>query len=141
MRRTKWHQNYPIWTLFFVIETKTLILVFVSITQKQCSNWIIFVSFCSSHLAIKIVTMFILWKFKKLIQKSIFPKKIQKSLYITTKSLYTNSKFQTQLSRKLQRFWTCSKNKKCSIFHDLSEYMIFSYDFKLQVFSFNTIII
>jgi Rad3-related DNA helicase len=26
-------------------------------------------------------------------QKSIFPQKIQKSLYITTKSLYTNSKF------------------------------------------------
>ena len=39
--------------------------------------------------------------------------------------LVTNSKFQTQLSRKLQRFRTCRKNKKCSIFHDLSEYTIF----------------
>ena len=94
---------------------------------KQCSNWIILVSFCSSHLAIQIATMFILWKLKKSMQKSIFLQKIQKSLCITTKSLYTNSKFQTQLSRKLQRFRTCRKNKKCSIFHDLSEYIIFSY--------------
>src|SRR3954470_13724210 len=68
--------------------------------------------------------MIILLKFKKSMQKSIFPQKIQKSLCITTKSLYTNSKFQTQLSRKLQRFRTCRKNKKCSIFHDLSEYTI-----------------
>ena len=59
---------------------------------KQCSNWIILVSFCLSHLAIKIAIMFILWKFKKLMQKSIFPQKIQKSLCITTKSLYTNFK-------------------------------------------------
>src|ERR1700733_8324962 len=69
-------------------------------------------------------------------QKSIFPQKIQKSLCITTKSLYTNSKFQTQLSRKLQRFRTCRKNKKCSIFHDLSEYIIFSYGCKLHDWSF-----
>src|ERR1700749_4730903 len=34
----------------------------------------------------------------------------------------TNSKFQTQLSRKLQRFRACRKNKKCSIFHDFYEY-------------------
>ena len=92
---------------------------------KQCSNWIILVSFCSSYLAIKNCTIFILWKFKKSMQKSIFPQKIQKSLYITTKSLYTNSKFQTQLSRKLQRFRTCCKNKKCSIFHEPFEFMIF----------------
>src|SRR3569623_1589153 len=37
--------------------------------------------------------MFILRKFKKLMQKSIFLQKIQKSLCITTKSLYTNSNF------------------------------------------------
>src|SRR4051812_36019332 len=60
---------------------------------KQCSNWIILVSFCSSHLAIKVATMFNLWQFKKLMQQSIFPQKIQKSLCITTKSLYTNSNF------------------------------------------------
>src|SRR3982750_4179544 len=76
-------------------------------------------------------------KIKKLMQKSIFLQKIQKSLCITTKSLYTNSKFQTQLSQKLQRFRTCSKNKKCSIFHDLSEYIIFSYGCKLLDWSFN----
>src|SRR3954465_14008381 len=33
------------------------------------------------------------YEFKKLMQKSIFPQKIQKSLCITTKSLYTNSNF------------------------------------------------
>ena len=57
--------------------------------------------------------MFILWKFKQSMQKSIFPQNFQTSLCITTKSLYTNSKFQTQLSWKLQRFRTCRKNKKC----------------------------
>jgi hypothetical protein len=45
--------------------------------------------------------------------------------------LVTNSKFQTQLSRKLQWFRTCRKNKKCSIFHDLFEYNIFSYEYNL----------
>ena len=88
---------------------------------KQCSNWIILVSFCLSHLAIQIATMFILWKFKKSIKNS-------KKFVYYNENMYTNSKFQTQLSRKLQRFRTCRKNKKCSIFHDLSEYIIFSYD-------------
>ena len=60
---------------------------------KQCSNWIILVSFCSFHLAIKNCYNVHLWIFKKLMQKSIFPQKIQKSLCITTKSLYTNSNF------------------------------------------------
>src|SRR3954470_22152040 len=53
---------------------------------KQCSNWIILVSFCSSHLAIKNCSIFILLQFKKLMQKSIFSQKIQKSLCMTTKS-------------------------------------------------------
>jgi hypothetical protein len=39
--------------------------------------------------------------------------------------LVTNSKFQTQLPRKLQQFRTCRKNKKCSICHDLFDYIIF----------------
>ena len=80
------------------------------------------------------VILFISFSYKKLLQCSFyenlkdwcknrfFRKKIQKSLCITTKSLYTNSKFQTQFSRKLQRFRGCRKNKKCSIFHELSEY-------------------
>src|SRR3569623_1330232 len=103
---------------------------------KQCSNWIMLVSFCSSHLAIRNCYNVLLRKLKKLMQKSIFLQKIQKSLCITTKSLYTNSEFQTQLSRKLQRFRTCRKNKKCFIFHDLSEYIIFSYGCKLLDWSF-----
>ena len=81
MRQTKWHQNYPIWTLFWVIETKTWIRKFRFNSPKQCSNWIILMSFCSPHLAIKNCYNVHLWKFKK----SIFPQKIQKSLCITTK--------------------------------------------------------
>src|SRR3569623_2780600 len=76
---------------------------------KQCSNWIILVSFCSSHLAINNCYNVHLMKIEKIDAKIDFPQKIQKSLCITTKSLYTNSKFQTQLSRKLQRFRTCRK--------------------------------
>src|ERR1700754_3150447 len=57
--------------------------------------------------------------------------KISKKFVYYNEELVTNSKFQTQLSRKLQRFRTCRKNKKCSIFHDLSEYIIFPYDCNL----------
>ena len=82
---------------------------------KQCSNWIILVSFCSSHRVIKIATMFISWQFKKAIKNS------KKFVYYNEK----HEQFQTQLSRKLQRFRKCRKNKKYSIFHDLSKYIIF----------------
>ena len=70
MRRTEWHQNYPIWKLFWVIDTKTLIQGFRFNNPKQFSNWINFVSFCSSHLVVQIATMFILWKFKKSVNNS-----------------------------------------------------------------------
>ena len=79
---------------------------------KECSNWIILVSFCSSHLAIKIATMFILWKFKK----SIFPKKIQKSLCITTKSLYTNSNFKRNYLENYNDSEHAVKTKNASFF-------------------------
>src|ERR1700743_1434477 len=69
-------------------------------------------------------------------QKSIFPRKISKKFVYYNEELVTNSNFQTQLSRKLQRFRTCRKNKKCSIFHALSEYIIFSYDCNLLDWSF-----
>src|SRR6185437_11811219 len=68
-------------------------------------------------------------------QKSI---RNSKKFVYYNEELVTNSKFQTQLSRKLQRFRTCRKNKKCSIFHDLSEYIIFSYDCNLLDWSFNS---
>jgi hypothetical protein len=61
--------------------------------------------------------------FKKSMQKSIFPQKIQKSMCITTKKCTQIQNFkQKQFSRKLQRFKRCRKNKKCFIFHELSEY-------------------
>ena len=47
---------------------------------KQCSNWIIFVSFCSSHLAIKN------WYNVHFMKTEEIDLKIQKSLCITTKT-------------------------------------------------------
>jgi hypothetical protein len=96
------------------------------------------VSFYSSHLAIKIATMFILWKIKKLQQKSIFPQKIQKSLCITAKSM-NNFKY-----NYLENY--NDSNKKCSIFHELSEYQqkgqlffLLGWSFKHHVFFTNFI--
>src|SRR6185312_1317278 len=43
---------------------------------KQCSNWIIFVLFCSSHLAIKNCYNVHFMKIQKLMQKSISPQKV-----------------------------------------------------------------
>jgi hypothetical protein len=37
MRRIKWHENYPIWKLFWVIETKILIHIFFSIHKHTFS--------------------------------------------------------------------------------------------------------
>ena len=84
------------------------------------------------------VILFVSFSYKKLLQCSFyenlkidakidFSAKNSKKFVYYNEELVTNSKFQTQLSRKLQRFRTCRKNKKCSIFHDLSEYIIFSY--------------
>src|SRR5918994_4045608 len=92
---------------------------------KQCSNWIILVSFCSFHLAIKNCYDVYFMKIEKIDAKIDFSAKNSKKFVYYNEELVTNSKFQTQLSQKLQRFRTCRKNKKYSIFHDLSEYIIF----------------
>src|SRR3569623_650263 len=80
------------------------------------------------------VILFVSFSYKKLLQcsfyenlKNRFFRKISKKFVYYNEGLVTNTKFQTQLSRKLRRFRTCRKNKKCSIFHDLSKYIIFSY--------------
>ena len=75
----------------------------------------------------------------KIDAKIDFSAKNSKKFVYYNEELVTNSKFQTQLSRKLQRFRTCRKNKKCSIFHDLSEYIIFSYGCKLLDWFFNQV--
>ena len=91
------------------------------------------------------VILFVSFSYKKLLQcsfyenlknrcKNQFFRKKFKKVCVLQRSLYTNSNF--QLSRKLKRFRTCRKNKKCSIFHDLSEYIIFSYGCKLLDWSF-----
>src|SRR5687767_14247060 len=81
---------------------------------KQCSNWIILVSFCSSHLAIKNCYNVHFMKIKKINAKIDFSAKNSKKFVYYNEELVTNSKFQTQLSRKLQRFRTYTKkqNKK-----------------------------
>ena len=61
-------------------------------------------------------------KIEQIDAKIDFSAKNSKKFVYYNEELVTNSKFQTQLSRKLQRFRTCRKNKKCSIFHELSEY-------------------
>src|SRR6185437_10862333 len=71
-------------------------------------------------------------------QRSI---KNSKKFVYYNEELVTNSKFQTQLSQKLQQFRTCRKNKECSIFQDLSEYIIFSYNCKLLDWSFKGVTI
>src|SRR3954462_14031599 len=77
------------------------------------------------------VILFVSFSYNKLLQCSFYEnlknrcknrfKNAKKFVYYN-EELVTNSKFQSQLSRKLQRFRTYRKNKKCSIFHDLSEY-------------------
>ena len=98
---------------------------------KQYSNWIILVSFCSSHLAIKNCYNVHFMKIQKIDAKIDFSAKIFKKFVYYNEELVHKFNFQTQLSRKLQRFRTCRKNKKCSIFHDLFEYIIFPYGCKL----------
>ena len=46
--------------------------------SKQCSNWIILVSFCSSHLAIKNCYNVHLWKFKNWCKNWFLLKKFKK---------------------------------------------------------------
>ena len=93
------------------------------------------------------VTLFVSFSYKKLLQCSFyenlkswckidFSAKNSKKFVYYNEELVTNSKFQTQLSRKLQRFRRYRKNKKCSIVHDLSEYLIYSYDCNLLDWSF-----
>src|SRR6185437_13726936 len=74
---------------------------------KQCSNWIILVSFCSSHLAIKNYYKVHFMKIEKIDAKiNFFTKNSKFFVYYNE----MHEQLQTQLSRKLQRFRTCRKN-------------------------------
>ena len=73
------------------------------------------------------VILFVSFSYKKLLQSSFyenwknrckyrfFRKKLKKVCVLQRRAC-NEFKFQTQLSRKLQRFRTCRKHKKCSIF-------------------------
>ena len=73
------------------------------------------------------VILFVSFSCKKLLQCSFYEnlknrflrKKFKKVCVLQRRAC---TQIQTQLSRKLQRFRTCRKNKKCSILHELSEY-------------------
>src|SRR6478752_1910163 len=94
------------------------------------------------------VILFVSFSYKKLLQCSFyenlknpcknrfFRKKFKKVCVLQRKHVYTNSKFQTQFSRKLQRFRGCRKNKKCSIFHELFEYQQLFSQWKMEHFLF-----
>ena len=80
------------------------------------------------------VILCVSFSYKKLLQCSFYENlknwcnnrfKNSKKFVYYNEELVTNWKLQRQLSRKLQRFRTCRKNKKWSIFHDLSVYIIF----------------
>src|SRR3569623_410027 len=94
------------------------VILFVSFSYKNC---------CNVHFM----------EILKIDAKIDFSATNSKKFVYYNEELVTNSNFQTQLSRKLQRFRTCRKNKKCFIFHVLSEYIIFSYGCKLLDWSFN----
>ena len=86
---------------------------------KQFSNWIILVSFYLSHSCKKLLQCSCYEKWKKF----IFPQKNSKSLCITTKTwTISNAIFSTTTT--IQKM-PC-KNKQCSIFHEFSEYTIFT---------------
>jgi hypothetical protein len=65
-----------------------------------------------------------------------FKAKNSKEFVYYNENMYTNSYFQMNLSRWGKLFRWYRKNKKCSIFHDLSEYIIFSYDCIWAAWSF-----
>ena len=67
---------------------------------------------------------------------TIFPQKIQKSLIITTKTCTRIHIFKCIYLDGENDSDNAVKTKKCSIFHDLSEYIIFSYDCNLLDWSF-----
>src|SRR3954470_7507977 len=83
---------------------------------KQCSNWIILVSFCSSHLGIKNCYNVHFMKILKINAKIDFSAKNSKKFVYYNEELIHKFKFQTQLSRKLQRFRRCRKNKNAPVF-------------------------
>jgi hypothetical protein len=83
---------------------------------KQYSNWIVLVSFCSSHLVIKNCYNVHFMKIYKIDAKINFSAKNSKKFVYYDEELVTNWKFQTQLSRKLQRFRTFRKNKNAPLF-------------------------
>src|SRR3569623_1395367 len=73
------------------------VILFVSFSYKNC---------CNVHFM----------KIEKIDAKIDFFATNSKKFVYYNEELVTNSKFQTQLSRKLQRFRTCRKNKNAPFF-------------------------
>ena len=98
---------------------------------RQCSNWIIFVSFCSSHLAIKKYYNVHFMKIKKIVAK--IDLKIQKSLHTTTKT-WT---FKRNYLENYNDSEHAVKTKNAPFFMIFPNISFFSYGWKLLDWSFN----
>src|SRR3569623_1753328 len=82
------------------------------------------------------VILFVSFIYKKLLQcsfyenlknlcKNRFFRKKFKKVCVLQRRACNKLKISNAIISKTQRFRTCRKNKKCSIFHELSEYIIF----------------
>src|SRR6185437_13431001 len=91
---------------------------FLSNNTKQCSNWIILVSFCSSYLTIKNCYNVHFIK----IEKIDFSAKNSKQFVYYNEEPVHKFKFSNAIISKTTTIQNLPKNKKCSIFHQLFEY-------------------
>ena len=114
------------------MQNKFKFLNYCILKRKPCMNLNLFCIFDRRK------SFFTLTSISKVVQHKIpcrlmlffhdFKAKNSKKFDYYNENMYTNSYFQMHLSRWGKRFRWCRKNKKCSIFHDFSEYIIFSYD-------------
>src|SRR3569623_981955 len=95
---------------------------------KQCSNWIILVSFCSSHLAIQNCDNDHFMKIKKLMQKSIFPQKNQKICILQRRAC---NKFKRNYLENYNDSEHAVKTKNAPFFMIFPNISFFSYGCKL----------
>ena len=118
------------------------VILFVSFNYKNYNN-VHFMKIQKINAKMEKFSIF-LWNFDFCWEILFFSRKLDstknsKQFVYYNENMYTNSNFQMQFSRKLQRFRGCRKNKKCSIFHELYEYQQTWYSclFPLDFFHFS----
>src|SRR3569623_3427442 len=111
------------------MQNKFKFVNFCILKRKPCMNLNLFCifdrrkEFFTQTSISKVVQHKILCRFMLFFHD--FSAKNSKKFDYYNNNMYTNSYFQMHLSRWGKRFRRCRKNKKCSIFHDLSEYISF----------------